>query len=166
MDWAKSQLKVLSGATSKLIANDALDLYLLITENIGMDSSYDALGIYAKADLLAFQKKYDDANVTLDTLIRIFPNEAIIDDAWYKKATIAMEEQKYSLADSLYNKAFDYNPYGTIADNLLIERARLNDNIIKNKDKAKELYKKIIMDYPGSLFIVEARKRYRAMEKE
>ena len=166
MEWAKSQLKVLSGATSKLIANDALDLYLLITENIGVDSSFDALGIYAKADLLAFQKKYDNANVTLDTLIRIFPNEAIIDDAWYKKAKIAMEEQKYSLADSLYSKAFDYNPYGTISDNLLIERARLNDDIINNKDKAKELYKKIIMDYPGSLFIVESRKRYREMEKE
>jgi len=85
MEWAKVQLKVLSGATSKLIANDAIEMYLLITENISPDSSYDALSIYAKADLLAFQHKYDDAIETLDTLIKIFPHYDIIDDAWYKK---------------------------------------------------------------------------------
>jgi len=165
MEWAKAQLKVLSGATSKLIANDALDLYLLITENISLDSSYDALGIYAKADLLAYQHKYDAAIATLDTLIRIFPNEAIIDDAWYKKAKIAVIEQKFVLADSLYDKAFNNNPYGTVADNILIERARINDDILGNNEKAKELYKKIIMEYPGSLFTVEARKKYRKMDE-
>ncbi len=166
MEWAKVQLKVLSGATSKLIANDAIALYLLINDNISPDSSYDALSIYAKADLLAYQHKYNDAISTLDTLINIFPNYEIIDDAWYKKAKIAMEMKKYSLADSLFEKTFEYNPYGTIADNALIERARLNDIILNNKTKAKELYKKIIMDYYGSLFIVEARKRYREMESE
>ncbi|RLD41515.1 MAG: hypothetical protein DRI86_13205 [Bacteroidetes bacterium] len=166
MEWAKVQLKVLSGATSKLIANDAIELYLLITENISPDSSYDALSIYSKADLLAYQHKYNEAISTLDTLINIFPHYEIIDDAWYKKAKIAMEMKKYTLADSLFDKTFEYNPYGTVADNALIERARLNDNILNNKAKAKEIYKKIIMDYYGSLFIVEARKRYRQMEAE
>ncbi len=56
MEWAKVQLKVLSGATSKLIANDALELYLLITENISQDSSYDALSIFAVADLYYYQR--------------------------------------------------------------------------------------------------------------
>jgi tetratricopeptide (TPR) repeat protein len=166
MEWAKVQLKVLSGATSKLIANDAIALYLLITENISPDSTYDALSIYSKADLLAYQHKYSDAISTIDTLINIFPHYEIIDDAWYKKAKIAMEMKKYVLADSLFDRTFEYNPYGTVADNALIERARLNDNILNNKPKAKELYKKIIMDYYGSLFIVEARKRYREMEAE
>jgi len=166
MEWAKVQLKVLSGATSKLIANDAIDLYLLITENISPDSTYDALSIYSKADLLAYQHKYSDAISTLDTLIRIFPHYEIIDDTWYKKAKIAMEMKKYNLADSLFERTFEYNPYGTVADNALIERARLNDSILNNKPKAKEIYKKIIMDYYGSLFIVEARKRYREMETE
>ena len=166
MEWAKVQLKVLSGATSKLIANDAIDLYLLITENISPDSTYDALSIYSKADLLAYQHKYSDAISTLDTLIRIFPHYEIIDDTWYKKAKIAMEMKKYNLADSLFERTFEYNPYGTVADNALIERARLNDSILNNKSKAKEIYKKIIMDYYGSLFIVEARKRYREMETE
>ena len=166
MEWAKVQLKVLSGATSKLIANDAIALYLLITENISPDSTYDALSIYSKADLLAYQHKYSDAISTIDTLINIFPHYEIIDDAWYKKAKIAMEMKKYALADSLFDRTFEYNPYGTVADNALIERARLNDNILNNKPKAKELYKKIIMDYYGSLFIVEARKRYREMEAE
>ncbi len=165
MEWAKVQLKVLSGATSKLIANDALDLYLLITENISMDSTYDALSIYATADLLHYQKKYDLSIITLDTILDIFPHHPITDDVYFKKAMIAMDQQEFQLADSLFAETLDYDPFGTLADNALIERARLNDYILKKPDIAKELYQKILLDYPGSLFTVEARKQYREMEK-
>jgi tetratricopeptide (TPR) repeat protein len=166
MEWAKSQLKVLSGATSKLIANNSLQLYLLITENISEDSTYDALGIYAKADLLHFQKQLQQANFTLDTLIAIFPNHPVLDDAYYKKALIAMDLKAYLHADSLYNKVFELYPYSALADNFLIERARLNDGLLQNKKLAKLLYQQILLDYPGSLFTVEARKRYRELEAE
>ncbi len=166
MEWAKAQLKVLSGATSKLIANDAMELYLLISENISNDSTYDALQIYARADLLSFQKKYPEANSTLDTILNVFPNHNIIDDVYYKKADIAMQMQDFKLADTLYSQCISQNPIGPKADNSLISRARLYDNVFHNKEKAKELYKKILLDYPGSLFTVEARKRYRELEEK
>ena len=165
MEWAKSQLDVLRGATSKLIANNSMELYLLIQENISADSSYDALSMYAQADLLQYQKKYDLANMKLDTILNIFPHHPITDDVYFKKSKIAMDEKKFSTADSLFELTADYNPFGPLADNALIERARLNDFILNNKAKAKELYQKILLDYPGSLFTVEARKRYREMEK-
>ncbi|MCK5856439.1 MAG: tetratricopeptide repeat protein [Bacteroidales bacterium] len=165
MDYAKVQLEVLKGATSKLIANDALDLYLLIIENMSLDSSYDALNSYAKADLLAYQHNYIDADLTLDSILTAFPvGEPIRDNVWYKKAEIAVELKKYQLADSLFQKCVNEDAFGTLADNALINRARINDNQLNNPTKAKELYKKILMDYPGSLFTVEARKRYREME--
>ena len=167
MEYAKVQLDVLKGATSKLIANDALELYLLITENMSADSTYDALSIYARADLLSYQHNYSEAFATLDSILVAFPNgEPIRDNVWYKKAEISFEIKKYQDADSLYQKCIDENPFGTMADNALIKRARLNDNQLKNKSKAKELYKKILLDYPGSLFTVEARKRYREMESK
>ena len=165
MEWAKVQLKVLSGATSKLIANDALELYLLITENISQDSSYDALSIFAVADLYYYQKKYDIANITLDTILNIYPHHSITDDVYYKKAIIAMDEQKYELADSLFSQTLNYDPFGTLADNSLIERARLNDYILKRSEVSTQLYMQILLDYPGSLFTVEARKRYRELVK-
>ncbi len=166
IEWAKAQLKVLSGATSKLIANDAMELYLLISENISMDSSYDALQIYARADLLDYQKQYAKANITLDTILHIFPNHSIIDDVYFKKASIAMETKDYKKADTLYLQCISQNPGGPNADNALMARARLYDYTFHNRVKAMELYKKILLDYPGSLFTVEARKRYREIKGE
>jgi predicted Zn-dependent protease len=164
MDYAKVQLDVLKGATSKLIANDALDLYLLITENMSPDSSYTALSYYARADLLAYQHQYQKAIATLDSILVAYPmGEPIRDNVWYKKADIELEKKDYQLADSLFQSCVDEDPFGTLADNALIMRARLNDNQLHNKTKAKELYKTILLDYPGSLFTIEARKRYREM---
>lgn len=164
MEWAKAQLKVLSGATSKLIANDAIELYLLISENISSDSTYDALQIYAKADLLTFQKKYAEANATLDTILNIFPNHKLVDDVYFKKALIAVETKDYKIADTLYSQCISQNPMGPMADNALISRARLYDYTFNNKKKAIEFYKNILLYYPGSLFTIEARKRYRELE--
>jgi tetratricopeptide (TPR) repeat protein len=167
MDYARVQLDVLKGATSKLIANDALELYLLISENMSADSSYAALNFYARADLLAYQHRYAEAVQTLDSILTAFPpGEPIRDEVWYKKAEIAMAQKDYAKADSLFQKCLDEAPHGTLADNALIQRARLNDTVLKRPGIAKELYKKILLDYPGSLFTVEARKRYRAMESK
>ncbi len=167
MDYARVQLDVLKGATSKLIANDALELYLLISENMSADSSYAALNFYARADLLAYQHRYAEAVQTLDSILTAFPpGEPIRDEVWYKKAEIAMAQKDYAKADSLFQKCLDEAPLGTLADNALIQRARLNDTVLKRPGIAKELYKKILLDYPGSLFTVEARKRYRAMESK
>ena len=167
MDWAKVQLDVLKGATSKLIANDALELYLLITENMSPDSTYDALSIYARADLLSFQHKYKEANQTLDSIFVAFPiGEPIRDNVWYKKAEISLQMKDFGAADSLFQECIDEDMYGTLADNALIFRARLNDNELNDSEKAKALYKKILIDYPGSLFTIEARKRYREMQSK
>lgn len=167
MDWAKVQLDVLKGATSKLIANDALELYLLITENMSPDSTFDALSIYARADLLSYQKKSSEALTTLDSILVAYPmGEPIRAQVWYKKAQIYYEKKDFSTSDSLYEKCMEENLYGTLADNALMNRARLNDFHLNNKAKAKELYKFLLLDYPGSLYTVEARNRYREMESK
>ncbi len=167
MEYAKVQLDVLKGATSKLIANDALELYLLITENMSPDSTYDALRYYARAELRAYQHNYDAANLTLDSILTAYPpGEPIRDNVWFKKAQIQMQLKNYESADTLFNNCLKEDPYGTLADDALMMQAQLNDNKLNNKSKAKQLYKKILIDYPGSLFTVEARKRYREMESK
>src|SRR5690606_10374832 len=45
--FAQSQLDVLKSSTSKLIANDAMKLSLLITDNLGLDSNYTAMRQFA-----------------------------------------------------------------------------------------------------------------------
>jgi len=163
MDWAKVQLDVLKGATSKLIANDAMELSLLIAENIDPDSSYNSLSYFARAQLLVLQKKYDDAFLLLDTIDAIFPNYPILPNVEFERATIYFEMKNYQKAAKHYNQVAAKFPFASIADNAMIKLARLYDNQLNDKAKAKETYEKILLNYPGSLFTIEARKRFQEM---
>ena len=82
--WAESQLKILKASTSQLIANDALDLKLLISDNKYDDSLQTALKLYAKADLFAFQNKTDDAITLLDKILNEHKTETIVAQALFK----------------------------------------------------------------------------------
>jgi len=159
--WAKAQLDVLKGATSKLIANDAMDLSLLISDNIDYDSSTVGLRLYSKADLLLFQNKDDLALLTLDSINRTALSHPLFDEVLFKKAEIMIKNRKYESADTLLQKLIDYHSYDILADDALFKLAELKEYQFKDKEKAMELYQKLITEYPGSLFAVEARKRFR-----
>jgi len=161
--WAQAQLDVLKTATSQLIANDALSLSLLISDNIGLDSTTDALMLFSRADLLAYRNKTDDALLTLDTLLKDYPDHSLVDDAWFKQAQIMDMRRNWTSVDSLYAKIVTYDSTSVLADDALFRRAELYENKLNNKQKAMELYENLLTKYPGSLFAVEARKRYRTL---
>ena len=161
--WAQAQLDVLKSATSQLIANDALALSLLISDNMGLDSTTDALTLYSHADLLAYRNKNDEAMATLDTLLKEFPDHSLVDDAWYKQAKIMDVKRNWVAEDSLYEKIITYDSASVIADDALFNRADLHENKLNDKSKAMQLYQDMLTNYPGSLYVVEARKRYRAL---
>jgi len=100
--WAESQLKILKSSTSQLIANDALDLKLLISDNKYEDSLQTALKLYAKADLLAFQNKTESAILLLDKILIEHKTESIIDQALYKQAQLFESKQLYEKAEANY----------------------------------------------------------------
>ena len=161
--WAQAQLDVLKGATAKLIANDAMDLSLLISDALAIDTNIAPLMIFSRAELLAFQNKDEEAKITLDSINKLFPNHALADDILYRKAQIALKRVNYLEAAALYDSIV--NNYGDdiLADNALFKLADLNENQFKNLDKAKELFQQLLLKYPGSLYVVEARKRYRKL---
>jgi len=102
--WAQAQLDVLKSATSQLIANDALSLALLISDNIGLDSTTDALMLYSRADLLSYRNKNDDALTVLDSIHILYPGHSLVYDAWFKEAHIMDMKRNYAAEDSLYAK--------------------------------------------------------------
>lgn len=161
--WAQSQLDVLKGATSKLIANDAMDLSLLISDALAVDSNTAPLLIFARADLLAFQNKDEQALTTLDSITTLFPNHALADDILFKKAGLELKHGKYNEAAALYESILANYGSDILADDALFKLADLNENQFKNTDKAKELYQQLLEKYPGSLYVVEARKRFRKL---
>ncbi len=161
--WAQAQLDVLKGATSKLISNDAMNLSILISDALAIDTNVVPLLYFSRADLLAFQNLDDQAIQTLDSINILFPNHALADDVLYKKAKIVLKHSKYDEAAVLYNKIIQEYGDDIIGDDAMFNLAELNEYQFKNTEKAKELYQQLLIKYPGSLYVVESRKRFRQL---
>ena len=162
-EWAKAQLDILKQATSKLIANDAMELSLLLTDNLAFDSTGEALRFFARADLWQFQKQSEKALSTLDSIAQFFPQSTLGDDIKYRKALLFESQGKFAEAAQEYEKLLAAHRADILADNALYRLALLQENKLKNNEKAMELYKELMTDFPGSLFQVDARKRFRML---
>ena len=159
--WAKAQLKVLKGSTTQLIANDALELFLTITDNEPVDSIPSGLKQYSKAASLAFQNKTQQAIDTLRIINRKFKGQPIEDEALFKQAKLLIKQNNFDAAIINLEKVITLNPEGILIDDAYYELAELYKNHLKNTEKASEYYQKIIFDYSSSIFLVDARKKYR-----
>ena len=162
-DWAKTQLKVLKSATSKLISNDALALNLLISDNIVDDTIRTALKKYAKADLLTYQNKNQLAIDTLSVLLKNFKGHSIEDEALFKQAELYIKTKQYQFAEHNYQKIIQIDKEGILADDATYELGLLYENELNDKEKAMKMYEKIIFEYPSSIYLVDARKRFRKL---
>ncbi|GAA4280039.1 tetratricopeptide repeat protein [Gaetbulibacter aestuarii] len=161
--WAEAQLNILKASTSQLMANDALELKLMISDNKYEDSTQTALKLYAKADLRHFQNKPKEAVALLDKIINEHKTEPIVAQALYKQAQLFEAQKKYSDAANNYQLVIDNYRDGILADDALYHLAKLYDGILNQPEKAKTLYEQILFDHADSIYLVEARKRYRAM---
>jgi tetratricopeptide (TPR) repeat protein len=161
-DWAKAQLDVLKTATTQLIANNAMELSLLIQENT-IDSNQAALKFFAKADLLAAQDHFKQALSLLDSLEQHLTKNPLLDDILYKRAEISEAMRQYDSAYSQFNQVFNRYSKDILADQALFKAAQLLDLKLNNPEKAMEAYALLIKEYPGSVFSNEARKRYRLL---
>jgi len=161
--WAQSQFDVLKSSTSKLIANDALDLSVFIMDNLGLDTTDTALRLYAEADLLTFQNRFDEAFGKLESLMAAFPEHSLDDDVLYAKAKIYAKQRQNQQAIALYQEIVTKFPEEIRADNALFEMAELYEQQLGDNEKAMQFYEKIFMDYSGSTFSIEARKRFRRL---
>ena len=157
-DWAESQLKILKSSTSQLIANDALDLKLLISDNKFEDSTQTALKLYAKADLLAFQNRSNDAILVLNDLLANHKGETIEDQALLFQAKLYEKTNQYLKAESNYKKIMETWREDILIDDAIYMLAELYTNYLGQEDKAKELYEQIIFDHADSIYFVESRK--------
>ncbi len=161
--WAQTQLKVLKSSTSQLISNDAIDLNLVIANNIAKDSVQDALKLYAKADLLAYQNKNELAIKILDSVLIHFKGHEIEDDALYKQAKLYTKTNTYELAESNYLKIMTISPDGVLRDDACFALAELYNYQMNLPEKGKEMYQKIIFEFPSSIYLVDARKKFRIL---
>ncbi len=161
--WAKAQLDVLKASTSKLIANDAMELSLLITDNLGTDTVSAPLSLYAKAQLLTAQHKYDSSLAVLDTLTARFPLSNLADDVLYEKYRIAYARHQFAEAATYLQKVVELHPNEILADNAMFDLGKLYETELHDKEQAMKWYEKLLFEQGGSIFTAEARERYRRL---
>ena len=161
--WAKTQLDILKSSTSQLIANDAMELSLLISDNSLEDSTQTALKKFAHADLLAFQKKNSEAIKTLDSILVDHKGEKIEDEALFSQAKLFEQEENFERAEKNYLEIINSFNDDILADNAHYFLAELYANQLEDPEKAKSLYEQIIFNFADSIYFVEARKKYRML---
>jgi tetratricopeptide (TPR) repeat protein len=164
--WANIQLKVLKRGTSNLISNDAIDLSLLIDDNIAQDSVQTALKIYAKADLLAYQNRNLQAIDTLSLILKNHKGHPIEDEALFKQAQLFEKLKQYDSAKQNYLNILDLEENDILVDDAIYHLAKLYDNQLNKPEKAKLYYEKIVLEQAASIYLVPARKRYRVLRGE
>ena len=161
--WAKAQLDVLKASTSQLYANDALNLRLLISDNLQNETDTNALKIYARADLSIFKNQPEKALITLDSINKQFPGNSLADDILMAKARVYLKQNNLTAASAELQKIIENFSFDLWADDALFTLAEIYETGLKNAEKAQQLYQRIITDFPGSLYVVEARKRFRLL---
>lgn len=188
---AADHLDILKEATSREIANDAMELSLRIKENLAMDSSGTALRTLAKAELLLQQNRGDEAinllnqikegrvqlpaeeaflagnpaslNSSEDSVWVTFPNYAILDEVYWLEAELFAKRNEYEKSIQLLDKMINEYPNEVLADDAFFKKAEIVERQLNQKERAQELYLEFLTRFPGSIYAAEARKRYRIL---
>ncbi len=160
-DWAKAQLDVLKSATSQLFSNDALNLSLLISDNLQSETDTNALKKFSYADLLIYKNETEQALSVLDSINSLFPKNSLTDDILMAKAHIYIKRNEIDTAIIQLQKIIGNYSFDLWGDDAVFMLADIYETKLNQPEKAQQLYQKIITDYPGSLYVIESRKRFR-----
>lgn len=161
--WAQAQLSVLKKSTSKRIANDAMDLSLLIGDHLNLDTTAAPMAALAKADLLIYQNKTAEAMAALDSMLIVYPIHSLVPVVYYRKANLFLSNKDHNNALLWLEKLYtDYN-YELLADDALFLAATINESYLSNTEKAADLYQTILVNHPSSTYAIRARKRFRKL---
>jgi len=160
-DYSSGQCLVLKAATSQLIANDALNLSLLISDNIQTPTDSNALKMYADAEMLVFRNLPAQAIRKLDSIAVVFPENGLTDAVLMTKARILIKSNDFQSAADILKKLTENFKDGIWTDDALFTLGDLYEKKLNDIVQAKLYFQKLITDYPGSMFSAEARKRFR-----
>ncbi len=161
--WASKQFKELKSASTQLIANDALEYFLLINDNTVADSTQIALKQFAKGDYLLYQNRNQEATAQFQAILKSFKGQQIEAVTLLRLGKIYEKQGEYNLALSQYQNIIDYHSDGIYIDEALFFAAEMQNKKLQQPEKAKLLYEKIIFNHQDSIYFVEARKEYRQL---
>jgi tetratricopeptide (TPR) repeat protein len=170
---AQDHLNILKEATTREIANDAMDLSIRIKENTAFDSAGTALKEYAEIELLLYQNKTHQALDRINTLkkneegqdsLKSRPGTStILDDVYWLEANLRMKQGEFQTAVGLLQKILDHYGSDILADDAFFLQGEIYERQLGDKPKAMEIYREFLNKFPGSVYAAEARKRFRQL---
>jgi tetratricopeptide (TPR) repeat protein len=161
--WALKQFKELKSANTQLIANDALEYFLLINDNTIADSTQTALKQFAKGDYLLYQNRNQEAIVQFQTVLKNFKGQEIEAVTLLRLGKVYEKLGDFTLALSQYQTIIDNHSDGIYIDEAYYFSAEIYSKQLQLPEKAKPLYEKIIFSHQDSIYFVEARKKFRQL---
>ncbi len=161
--WAQKQLKVLKSNASQLIANDALEIYLLIIDNTVEDSTQTALKKFAQADFKLYQNKKADALTGFKAIQATDKTASIQDVTLLRMGEIYESQAQYDLALQQYQQIIDNYKDGIYVDEALFFSAEIYNKKLQQPEKAKPFYEKMLFEHQDSIYFIEARKQFRLL---
>ena len=163
LEWALKQFKELKSASTQLIANDALEYFLLINDNTVADSTQVALKAFAKVDYLEYQNRNQEAIQAFQAILKQFKSQEIEAVTNLRLGKLYEKIGEFSLALPQYQNIIEQHSDGIYVDEALYFSAELYKNQLQLPDKAKSLYEKIIFNHQDSIYFVEARRKFREL---
>jgi tetratricopeptide (TPR) repeat protein len=161
--WASHQLKVLKSASSQLIANDALDLFLLISDNTVEDSTQVALKKFARADFLFYQNKKEEALAQFQMILKEHQGEEIEPVTLFRIGKIYEKKGDFPIALENYNEIITKHKESIYIDEALYYSAEIYNISLNDPEKAKPLYEEMIFKHEDSIYYVDSRNKYRKL---
>jgi tetratricopeptide (TPR) repeat protein len=164
-EYSKARLQTIKDNTSNDISNDAIKLFLLIQDNLGLDTTTYPLERFAQAQLMVYQRDFEPALVLLDSIAFAFPSNGLADEILWEKANIYLQQNNVDKALTYFDKILTDHATDIYGDDALYMKARIYDYTFKDKDKALRLYIDFLKTYTGSMLIVEVRQRIRELRE-
>ncbi|WP_448520689.1 tetratricopeptide repeat protein [Rhodoflexus sp.] len=162
-EFAKEYLDVLKEATSREIANDAMQLSLLIGDNLELDTAETTLREFAAIELLVFQNKFDDALARYDKMLLTYPGHSLTDEIYWAQANIYIKRGQFGQAIERLKKITEEYPDDILADDAFFTMGKIYEENLKDKQMAMQLYQDVLIKCKGSVFTTEARRRFRTL---
>jgi len=159
--WAQSQFKILKSASTQLIANDAMEYFLLINDNTVADSAQVALKKFARGDYLLYQNKNDLALAQFSKILTQHRGDEIESVTLLRMGKINEKAGNLTEALGLYKQIIDLHSEGIYVDEALFFSAEIYEEQLKQTELAKPLYEKMIFNHQDSIYFIEARRKFR-----
>lgn len=162
-EWALKQFKELKSASTQLIANDALELFLLINDNTVADSTQIGLKKFARGDYLLYQNKNKEALEQFQSILKDYKGQEIEDETLLRIGQTYQKMGNFTEALTQYQSIIENHKDGIYIDEALYFSAEIYNLQLKDTEKAKPLYEKILFEHEDSIYFVDARKKFRQL---